>query len=441
MLSTKRSTVPHYLRSGSFYQALCVEDDEEFEIPADCFKYECSVESERDLKSLFRTIRFWGVSDVPLDAFQFIAFKAGAEHHESVREEFPEFDSFVTRALNVKAAPPSNTVVVAIQEGFGLDAVRFLCWKNYDWSAECCKAAATVGDVECLMFLHTEGCPWDEQTTTSATQANQTLCLQYALDFGCPSVPQIMQIVAKEGHIEVLKVLRAAGVPWDKQTMTAAITGNKLECVRFLHAEGWTLGYRLCRVAAFYDAFECLQYLHEVGGLPLTGITLYAAQLGNLRCLVYAHEHGDTWDALCCAAAARGNHLACLQYAHEQGCDWDESTLIAAIGRGSWSCVKYALNHGCPRLIFMVFVVMLCLIIPSVVLNLFIRMRGPSFRIARIVSIVSPSFLMLAVYGREMKCFTPNRLKVCLWVYGLVVLPMVLYNLYGDIMNMIDYHK
>lgn len=49
-----------------------------------------------------------------------------------------------------------------------------------------CVRAAMNGNLECLKYLHENGCPWDTETTTYAAMNGHVDCLQYARDHGCP---------------------------------------------------------------------------------------------------------------------------------------------------------------------------------------------------------------------------------------------------------------
>jgi hypothetical protein len=41
-------------------------------------------------------------------------------------------------------------------------------------------------DLECLKYLHENGCPWDEETCYVAALSGHLECLKYAQENGCP---------------------------------------------------------------------------------------------------------------------------------------------------------------------------------------------------------------------------------------------------------------
>ena len=205
-----------------------------------------------------------------------------------------------------------------------------------------------MGDLDSLIYLHTEGCPWDERTSTAAVLNSHYSCLEYALAFYCPVDDKLANIVAKEGNLAVLTLLLTNGAALTSDTVECTLRSDHVDCLRFLHLQGCALPRIF--IAAFYGAFECLKYLHEQGVEWHEFTCRLAAQGGHLNCLIYAHTHGAMWDADCCAAAAAHGQLACLIYSHENGCPWEEKTVKCAVLSVSWSCLQYAISHECPML-------------------------------------------------------------------------------------------
>ncbi|ATZ81241.1 ankyrin repeat/4HB MCP domain-containing protein [Bodo saltans virus] len=158
-----------------------------------------------------------------------------------------------------------------------------------------CINAASKGHLECLKYLHENGCYWDDRTCSYA---------------------------AENGHLECLKYARENGCHWDTYTCSFAVLNDHLVCLKYAHKNGCP-----------WDKYTCQ----------------YAAENGHLECLKYAHENGCPWDALTCSAAAQNGHLECFKYAHENGCLWDEYTYMSAAWTGHLKCLKYAHENGCPR--------------------------------------------------------------------------------------------
>ncbi len=342
--------VPSYLRSGAFFEGLDHTDESPFAIPSDCFKADPRIDSEGDLLWVLRSVRFWAIRELPIDVIQYILEHSTVSNLEDLFAEFAELQTPLNSILKVKAASLSSGIVAAIEVGLGLPVVHLLREKGYDLNVEACEAAAAAGDLETLMYVHTEGCPWDERTTTAAATHCHLSCLEYTLDFSCPSDEELMNKMAKLGLIEVLQMLHDRGFVWNETTALHAISNNQLECLTFLHLAGCELSPSVFCTAAKNGALECMEYLRTLGieWHPLT--CYFAAQFGQLTALTYAHTHGAEFNELTSYAAASYGHLDCLIYLHKHDCMWNERALKGAIAGGYWSCAQYCYDHNCPCL-------------------------------------------------------------------------------------------
>jgi hypothetical protein len=56
----------------------------------------------------------------------------------------------------------------------------------YPWGVDTCASAASSGRLDCLKYLHENGCPWDSDTCHAAARAGYIECLKYANENGCP---------------------------------------------------------------------------------------------------------------------------------------------------------------------------------------------------------------------------------------------------------------
>lgn len=57
-------------------------------------------------------------------------------------------------------------------------------------------AAAEMGNLEMLQWLHERGCPWSETTVIRAAKAGNVECLSYAIEQGCPFYRKDAQLAA-----------------------------------------------------------------------------------------------------------------------------------------------------------------------------------------------------------------------------------------------------
>ena len=71
-------------------------------------------------------------------------------------------------------------------------------------------AAAKNGHLECLKYLHKNGCPWDKYATMFAAGEGHLEYLKYLHENGCPGDEYATWYAALNGHLECLKYLQ-----WD----------------------------------------------------------------------------------------------------------------------------------------------------------------------------------------------------------------------------------
>ena len=70
--------------------------------------------------------------------------------------------------------------------------------------------------MECLKYLHKNGCPWNAEATCGAAANGHLECLKYLHKNGCPWNSRATSYAAKNGHLECLKYLHQNGCPWDR---------------------------------------------------------------------------------------------------------------------------------------------------------------------------------------------------------------------------------
>lgn len=73
--------------------------------------------------------------------------------------------------------------------------------------------AARHGHLNCLLFLHEQGCPFHENTTAIAAINGHSDCLQYAVEHGCPMHPNTSRVVAEYGNLDCLIYAHQHGSP------------------------------------------------------------------------------------------------------------------------------------------------------------------------------------------------------------------------------------
>ena len=87
---------------------------------------------------------------------------------------------------------------------------RCLYEKLREWNGMSCNIAAANGQLECLKYLHRNGCKWNDRAYIE---------------------------VIKNGHLEVLKYLHENGSILTMSVCNLAVAYGQLECLRYAHEE------------------------------------------------------------------------------------------------------------------------------------------------------------------------------------------------------------
>jgi hypothetical protein len=199
---------------------------------------------------------------------------------------------------------------------------------NADAKCIDCNMAAEKGHLDCLKYVHENGCEWSSNTCLWAARVGQIECLKYVHENGCAWNSNTCKNAAKNGQIECLKYAHENGCEWTSWTCAYSAYNGHLECLKYAHENGCQWNYYTCSWAAQNGHLECLKYAHENGCEWDADTCKEAAYNGHLDCLKYAHENGCEWDTNTCTYAASNDHLECLKYAHENGCEWNQLQMI-----------------------------------------------------------------------------------------------------------------
>jgi len=129
---------------------------------------------------------------------------------------------------------------------------------------------------------------------------------------------EMMNNSAKKGYLNCLKYLHENGCYWSYVTCYRAAWNGNLDCLKYLHDNRCSWDEDTCNCAAWNGNLDCLKYAHENGCSWNEDTCNCAARKGNLDCLKYAHENGCQYDKQECINKAKKND-------HEEIIDYLES--------------------------------------------------------------------------------------------------------------------
>ena len=98
--------------------------------------------------------------------------------------------------------------------------------------------AARYGHLDCLKYLHENGCPWKENATWSAASNGHLDCLKYLHENECPWDKDVTWSAAWNGHLDCLMYLHENGCPWKENVTLSAALNSHLDCLKYLQENG-----------------------------------------------------------------------------------------------------------------------------------------------------------------------------------------------------------
>ena len=186
------------------------------------------------------------------------------------------------------------------------------------------KKALRNGHLDIIMDLH---------------EINKDLFIQSEDEYEDDDAYYYCKIAAFHGHLECLKYLHKNGCSWYACTCSNAAFNGHFECLKYAHENGCPWNEYTCADAARYGHIKCLKYAHENGCPWDNWVCYWAAENGHLECIKYAHKNGCHWDKQTCSNAAKNSHFDCLKYAYENGCPYPKevfSTIVKKILIPKW---------------------------------------------------------------------------------------------------------
>jgi hypothetical protein len=190
------------------------------------------------------------------------------------------------------------------------------------WSTKTIDKIVTSNErIKCLKYAIDNDCPWKKFKCHTITETGILVtpqeCLKYLNKYPWPNT---CEDAVRSGYLECLKYLHENGCPWSELTPYRAVGNGNLECLIYLHENDCPWDKNTTAESAYNGHLECLKYAYE-NGCQLDPFTCnYAAKGGHLECLKYAHENGCPWNEWTCYHAIENGHLECLQYARYNGC-------------------------------------------------------------------------------------------------------------------------
>eukprot|EP01032_Pedospumella_encystans_P035008 gene35008-39586_t len=129
-INVKPSEVPEYLRRGSFYTSLDVDDDNDsFPVPSDAMKLDETLINSDDLVHLLKSLRFWGVDGIHPGIVDFV-LNSGASKLKSSIAKFEQNYPYLFTLHEMLMYPGKDRIFVSIECG-DLGMLKYFFKREY----------------------------------------------------------------------------------------------------------------------------------------------------------------------------------------------------------------------------------------------------------------------------------------------------------------------
>ena len=216
---------------------------------------------------------------------------------------------------DMKCFFPQNLCKIAVYYKCHLDCLRYLHENGCEWDKEACIEAAKHGHLDCLKYLHENGCEWDEYIYD---YVHDLKCLKYIREQGVCWTDKVCLQAASLGNLSMLQYAVENGCEVSKEIFYITINNNKINMLKYLHKKynlNDFLDEKICTYAVENKSFECLKFLHQNGfNLEYETIDL-AYKMKQRACFYYIkYKKGkDFYSQYHCPSSSRSSTPPCYQ--------------------------------------------------------------------------------------------------------------------------------
>ena len=210
MVSITKAQVPVYLVGSELYKNLSAEDDDGFSIPVKHLKPTLSVANADDLAHLFHTLKFWGLSRLPIEIIELLVFNLESfsdEERASVGHVLCEFNAefgfFKLYQNLLECINEKMRIAAAIQCGRE-DVLEFVFRQKGIVNVDIVNAAAENGHIRLLKLTLDKYLKISRKNTIqdisvlAVASRGRLECLRFLLEKGykkqkkdiCPRLPK-----------------------------------------------------------------------------------------------------------------------------------------------------------------------------------------------------------------------------------------------------------
>ena len=135
--------VPQYLQNSALFQLLDPNDEEEFDVPDECFKRDLNFTCLADLRHYLQTIQYWGVDSLDDSVLIYMYRNCNSDVVDTLHHEFYQISSLFTSVEALHDSYPEDLVYTALKHSASVGLISWLHEAVY-WgfrSSDCAAAS------------------------------------------------------------------------------------------------------------------------------------------------------------------------------------------------------------------------------------------------------------------------------------------------------------
>ena len=180
------------------------------------------------------------------------------------------------------------------------EVLQYLLKRNVKPTVKAMEISLQQGDIQLVKLLQQAGCAWPIHTAVICVLHDHFDSLVYATEHGHVSESDLCFAAAHVGSLRCLAYLHLQGYPWDEKTTSAAAARGQLECLKYAHRLGCPIGHAATTYAMNYGAWRCAKYCVLQGAIsPVLAYSVFMWVLTLLQLLAFCFVTVPTYYVCC----------------------------------------------------------------------------------------------------------------------------------------------
>ena len=353
--------ISEILKNSVLYKEFDKDDDIKKVVDKKYLLENININNINDLEKVLEAFRFWGVDIIPWSIYDFMVANPDLDYSDLISNLW---DYKYIQELTILANYKNKKIITKICKFGLLDMLKWFHNKyiinqcdtisedhrKTIWTKDIMMIIAFKGHLECLKFLHENGCPWNERTCDQAAKKNRLDCLKYLHKNGCPIGVNTINQAIKVKDLRILKYLCEINCPANCNNFNHAIKLNNIDALIYLHNKFGKQNHIYFNDIIVKKKFLFLNFLLSNGySYTIYDIILTIKEnyFEGLKIFI-ENDNRFIMDEEIIGNAILKNNYEMINYLKKKGYYWDKLLYSYAFSKKSLDLVKYLYNNNCP---------------------------------------------------------------------------------------------